>query len=185
MNTPTETKSVTLKPAPFGSVSSGTLRTQDLLSAFVSALEGLMLVNGEYFSRPENFVERDRLCDAIGEAQDCFIDCAIEKSDFGEIDPDKEETAEWLVNETLFDMLQSFAPPYTYFSAHPGDGADFGFWLSDIEDIRDQVEFVSSKEQEYPPSDFRGEWLHVNDHGNCTLYVRVADDRDNEIWSVV
>ena len=181
MTSPTETtpKPVTLKPAPLGSISSDTLRTQDLLSAFISALEGLMLVNGEYFSRPENFAERDRLLGAIGEAQDCFTE------DGDEIEPAKEEEAGELVNETLFDALQSFAPPYTYFSAHPGDGADFGFWLSDIEDIRDQVEFVSSKEQEYPPSDFRGEWLHVNDHGNCTLYVRVADDRDNEIWSVV
>lgn len=163
MNTPqtTETKpkgwtsieagkeTIALEPAPLGSISSGTLRTADLLSAFISALEGLMLVNGEHYSRPENREERDRLLNAIGEAQDCFA-----------------EDGQGIEGEKF-------------------DGADFGFWPVDIDDIKDQVEFVSSKEQEYPPSDFRGEWLHVNDHGNATLYARIADDRDKEIWAVV
>jgi hypothetical protein len=175
----TETKPpVTLKPAPLGSISWGTLRPVDLLSAYISALEDCQTMNGDYFSLPEHFAERDRLAAAIGEAQDCFT------ADGREIDPAQKETANWLVNETLPDMLDSFAPPFASFGAHPGDGADFGFWPCDIEDIKDQVGFCSSRKQEFPADGFTGEWLHINERGNATLYVRGADGRDAEIWSV-
>ncbi len=53
-----------------------------------------------------------------------------------------------------------------------------------IENAKEDVGFVSSKDQEYPEDDYEGEWLHVSDHGNCTLYVREAG-KDQEIWSVV
>lgn len=36
----------------------------------------------------------------------------------------------------------------------------------------------------YPPNDYEGEWLHVNDHGNCTLYVRTKGE-DKEVWGIV
>lgn len=165
--------------ATFGSISSGTLRDCDLLSAFTSELEWQIRRNGEFYSQPENFGERNRLNAIVGEAQDCFdedgkaIDCA------------KQEIADELINETLFNALNEFAPPYAYFGAHPGDGADFGFWLGDVEEIKEQVEFSSSEDQEYPADDFRGEWLHINERGNCTLYVRGEGGQDKEIWSAV
>jgi hypothetical protein len=58
------------------------------------------------------------------------------------------------------------------------------YLLADPESAREQVEFVSSKEQEYPGDEYQGEWLHVNDHGNATLYCR-TEGKDKEIWSVV
>jgi hypothetical protein len=167
-----------LKPARIGSVSHGTLRTEDLLSTFISELEGLMLVSGDYFSLPENRAERDRLCSLIGEAQDCFAE------DGETIEPDKGDIASELVNETLIGALQTFALPYCYFGTHPGDGSDFGFWPSDIEDIKEQVEFCSHVDKEYPDDDFIGEWLHINERGNCTLYLR-ENGTDKEIWSLV
>jgi hypothetical protein len=71
---------------------------------------------------------------------------------------------------------------------------DFGLYAN-VESAQEDCEFVSHRGQvsrhktqpvlsEYPPKDYTGEWLHVNDHGNATLYVR-QDGEDTEIWSVV
>ena len=63
------------------------------------------------------------------------------------------------------------------------------FLQVDVDNAKEEVEFVSSKENEYPPDSYRGEWLHVNDHGNATLYVRKDGCehgfKDEEVWSVV
>lgn len=167
-----------MKLATLGSVSTGTLRTEDLLSTFLRELERQIGRNGDFFSKPENFPLRDRLAGLIGESQDCF-------SDDGEaVREDREDVADELVAESLPDALSLFAPPYCYFGSHPGDGADFGYWLEDVERIKEQVEFVSSRAEEYPADDFTGEWLHINERGNCTLYVR-ENGKDREIWSVV
>jgi hypothetical protein len=173
------TEQIQIKPAQWGTICSGTLRDVDLLPAFTTELEYQLVRNGEYFSRPENFQERDRLNNLVGEAQDCFAENGED------IDESKRDVVDELINETLPDALCRFAPAYGYFGAHCGDGADFGYWAPDIEDLKEQLEFVSSKEQENPDSDFRGEWLHINDHGNCALYVRGEDGKDTELWSLV
>ena len=192
-------KTPAFKYARIGSISSGTLRTADLLSAYISTLEGLTLANGSWLSLPENHQTRDRYADLIGEAQDCFAENGED------IDPEKEDAASELVNEVFPEAFGDFCPSYVTFGAHPGDGADFGFW-ADVYAAREECEFVSWRSLEearragvetdpenadYPPADFRGEWLHVNDHGNCTLYVREDSDKtpsgytDRELWSVV
>lgn len=58
------------------------------------------------------------------------------------------------------------------------------FLCADIDGAKEDVGFVSSKDQNYPDDDYEGEWLHVSDHGNATLYVR-ENGKDREIWSVV
>lgn len=35
---------------------------------------------------------------------------------------------EYLLNEDIFDAMQDLSPEGHYFCAHPGDGADFGYW---------------------------------------------------------
>lgn len=59
------------------------------------------------------------------------------------------------------------------------------FLCADVDSAHEDVEFISSKDQDYPHDSFRGEWLHVSDHGNATLYVRGDNGEDKEVWSVV
>lgn len=58
------------------------------------------------------------------------------------------------------------------------------FLVVDVDGAQEDVGFVSSRHQDYPDDDYEGEWLHISDHGNCTLYVREKGE-DREIWSVV
>ena len=175
----------TIKPARFGTVSHDTLRTEDLLNAFASELEWQIRRNGDYFSQPENFAERDRLNALVGEAQDAW-------QEDGETLKDEDEAQE-MVNELQDALSDNFAPMYGYFGTHCGDGSDFGYWV-EIENVKEQVGFVSSRDQAEPEAAFRGEWLEVNERGNCTLYVREDNTTDafardgyvdREIWGIV
>lgn len=180
-----------IKWANIGTVSHGTLNTAHLLDRLGDELEWQIRRNGDYFSEPENFGERDKLNKLHGDSCDCF-------GDDMEILPDYELAAEDLLGE-IQDALEAFAPPYCYFGAHPGDGSDFGYWPMDMEEIKEQVGFCSVKslrdaerlgidtdpeDSSFPPEDFTGEWLHINERGNCTLYVR-ENGKDREIWSIV
>lgn len=86
-----------------------------------------------------------------------------------------------VVND-LFDALQEFAPPYGYFGAHPGDGSDYGFWM--YGDMQSDFDGLQVSDTSEVPRGYSGEVLHVNDHGNMTLY-RYARGRAYEVWGVV
>lgn len=98
-----------------------------------------------------------------------------DSEDYGQILSDDADAAVDFLND-LDDLL----PFCSYFFEN-----NCLFCLPNIEAAQDDVGFVSSRKQDYPDDDFRGEWLHINDHGNCTLYVRGNDGTDREIWSVV
>ena len=157
-----KTESIEIKPATLGSISQGTLGTEDLLSAFISELEWQVSRNGDYFSRPENFGDRDKLANLIGDAQDCFAE-----EDGNEIDESKEDEASELVNETLMDALNSFAGPYCYFGSHEGDGSDFGYWpsMSEIEELP-TYESTDAATEAGEENDYKV----VSDHGNVEIY---------------
>ena len=91
------------------SVSTATLREEDLIPAFEQVLDSA----GVSFDRPAS---ADKLL--AGKAL---------------LDEEWEDVAYYL-NETLFDLLNEIAPEGTYFGSHPGDGADFGFWSFDEEE---------------------------------------------------
>lgn len=70
------------------------------------------------------------------------------------------------------------------------------FLVANVEQAREEAAFVSggnpnekeslcNLKDEYPCEDFYGEWLHISDHGNATLYFRENPGDDREIWSVV
>lgn len=166
--------------ASLGSISSGTLRTEDLLSAFADALEDCVQVNADAWCSDAGRAQRDAYCALIGSARDCFDE------DGEEIDAEKQDSAEDLV-QALSDALQDFAPDYVYFGAHPGDGADFGYWLS--EDWQQQAEddgcLMVSDTSEVPDDFAGGLIVCVNDHGNATLYEQDLTGQRVEVWSCV
>ena len=97
----------------------------------------------------------------------------------------EETDAEWQheITDELHDALSEFAPPHCYVGYSDCEPGVSGCWPS-VESAKEDCGFVSSRDQDYPPADYRGEWLHVDDHGNATLYVR-DEHGDREIWSVV
>lgn len=146
-----------MKHAEFGSV--GTMRTEDLLSALSSEL------NYQLGRQPRSFARRE-LRKLINEA--------------GRVDPDSDDASE-VVSE-LFDALEQFAPPYGYFGAHPGNGSDYGYWL--IEDLEGCFDGLKVDDTSEVPADYSGEVMHVNDHGNITLYA-ARRGKLTEIWALV
>jgi len=111
---------------------------------------------------------------------------------------DSEDADEDLYEE-LFTALDEYSAPYFYFGAHPGDGADYGWWLSEgwdedfrtLDTITTQhdcgVEFGDSlkvSDLAEVPRWYRGEVAVVNDHGNVALYVKTCRTL-RAVWSVV
>lgn len=151
------------RKAEFGSISTCTLRTQDLIRAFTDELEHL-----EHGGTQAQEITRN-------------INESIWEDDN---DPywDSEDAQHTL--EELFDALNEYAPPYGYFGAHEGDGADFGFWpISEIFDNPEDpgVTKVNDLSEAIEP----GEYLVVNDHGNCTFGYVDDSGEFHEVWAIV
>lgn len=97
------------------SISHGTMRPQDVLPALLGAL-----------------VERDE--DAYEQCKHLIPAHASE-----------DDGAAWWTDEApghidaLFDALNDCAPAGLYFGAHPGDGSDYGFWMSE-DDMAERAE---------------------------------------------
>lgn len=156
-----------MRYASFGSISSGTMRTEDLLEAFTSELEYQVQQNAEAWCHDDGRAERDRYLALVKEAS--------------EADPEDEGAVE--IVSDLVDALTEFAPPYAYFGSNEGDGADYGYWLSS-----DAIEFsfdgLKVSDTSEVPADYSGEVLHTNDHGNLTLYV-ATDGELKEVCGLV
>ncbi len=148
-----------------GSISSGTMRPEDLIPAFLSAMKDEMLAGPRIKGHAKLWREIDKRSD---------------KADYYE-----SEDADWDL-EALFDALQEYAGPYFYFGAHEGDGADYGFWLSwdSINDAIKDGTILKVNDLADVPASYRGEVLDVNDHGNATLYIKTSRAM-REVWAVV
>lgn len=102
-----------------------------------------------------------------------FVFHGEENEDFSqELSEAADEAVDWLNEQEM--------PPYCSFYFEDNSL----FFSPSIDNAKEDVGFVSSREQDYPEMDYEGEWLHVSDHGNATLYVR-EEGKDKEIWSVV
>jgi hypothetical protein len=127
--------------ASIGTISHGTLRIEDLLETFAAELT--------YLAKQQETPDAEHLKLA---------------SEAESVDADSEEAA-YIVTE-LEDALNEYAPPYCYFGAHEGDGADFGFWP-----CMDAIEELPHVDDPVDVEKHRGEaCVFVNDHGNVTVY---------------
>ena len=153
------TRARRLRPiAQIGSVSSGTTRTEDLIPAFADVLRSVR--GGSKFrsliSRADR-LERDD--------EGYYADCDDSNDVLGE----------------LFSALNQVAPPYCYFGAHEGDGADYGWWPSELHDL-DVLTVADSSEL---PAGFVGDYAIVNDHGNVTMMRKTRGHAARELWGIV
>ena len=123
-----------------GSISTGTLRTEDLLEAFASTLQ-----------------QFNRTHPLLGEYLDIHANDAW----------DSDKAAD-LLNEGFFNALQEYCPPFVYFGTHPGDGADFGFW-PDIDTIQEIVNIAECDASQGISCPDDGVIVQVSDHGNVTV----------------
>lgn len=151
---------------PIGEISQGTLRTEDLLPDFASELESLA---------------KDKRTAATAEERAAHLRLCAEVDTVEDFDS---ENADDLLSE-VFEALDCYAAPYFCFGSSEGDGASFGFFLSSdaLDFAFDGLRVADLSEV---PDDYIGEVLHVNDHGNVSLYYR--DDTGpelHEVWAVV
>lgn len=94
--------------AEIGSVSSGTMRREDLVPCFLGVLEDLADGATDLTSAITSRIE--------------FADNDENYYDYYESDVSGFDL------EELSDALAEYAPKNCYFGAHCGDGADYGFW---------------------------------------------------------
>lgn len=163
-----------MKYASLGSISHGTMREEDLLGTFADELEDHVQRNAEAWCIDEGRAQRGNLLAIVNDARET-LECLENGEPRGDDAPE--------VLETLFDALQTFAPPYVYFGAHPGDGSDYGYWVS--EGLEDEFDGLKVSDLSEVPDDHEGEVLHVNDHGNVSLYVADGKGGLSEVWAVV
>ncbi len=145
------------RKARIGSISSGTLRSKDLLPAFAGELE---------------------LLDAAGR----YTGLVAESRS---VDADSDEAREVLGD--LEQALGELAPPYCYFGAHRGDGADFGYWPDWDAVEADRRDGTLASGDELPADGAAATYyLHISDHGNAELYAWDSPGRQwRSVWGVV
>ncbi len=145
-----------------GSVSSGTMRPEDLIPSFTWEMEHALktLRIGRK--------DRKRYVALVNEAN------AIE--DFDESDVDG-------VLDDLFDALDELAPPYCTFGANESDGACYGFWPC-INDGNDELTRLVAGD-EITRDHWGEDVLIVNERGNMECGHVDLRGRFHEFWSCV
>jgi hypothetical protein len=148
-------------------VSEATLRTEDLLPAFLSALDDVL--EASTFLPGADAPERVR---RVGEVQSLLGEIERRMDGEGYYGSDVAECD----LEAVTELLEEYAPEGLYFGAHEGDGACFGFWA--VEDDSDDHEHVWGPVEE---ARFTG-----NPHRSCQvpgcreITLDLSDDDSDE-----
>lgn len=145
-----------------GSVSEGTLRTEDLLDTFAGELAyhmKRMRLTREQRKRFTYYLKEyhNRAGDVIAN-----------------------HIADRMLDD-LQDALTEIAPPYAYFGTAGGDGACFGFWPAIDLHHCDEPERIAEITREHWGCDV----VLVNDHGNAECGYVDKRGKFHEYWSCV
>tara|TARA_R110002012_G_scaffold306476_1_gene511211 strand:- start:203 stop:700 length:498 start_codon:yes stop_codon:yes gene_type:complete len=158
-----------------GSISEGTLKTEDIGNNLIWHMDRLDLDNTD-------LVLFKKL-----------------KKEFSEeiehLEESEEEYSEKLENifDEIKEIADNYTPDYCYLRMHENDGADFGVWVVSelFEDTRqgsyDGMVYrstVHTNGVDEPVPEEYSHYLAVNDHGNCTLWSRDGDSW-KECWAIV
>lgn len=157
----------------FGSISTGTHKPDDLITAFADELERLCKEE-----RPGNIQLSD---------QTRFEHLEMVEQAREALEPDDQENLFDIVNE-LQDALGEWCPSFVYFGTIKGDGADFGFWpdINALEEaVTDGEVLKVSDTAEVTAENAKDIIMHVNDHGNVTLYTCKLQPDLQELWACV
>lgn len=166
------------RPFQLGTVSSGTMRLEDLIPALASECLRLDVewppgIECGTYIEYSNYPAND------------LVVCA-------EDDPYwQSEEALWDM-DALFDALNSACPPFVYFGSHPGDGADYGFWpdMESLDDARRDAGEPSDIGRYIHDSGYmllpdENVWVHVSDHGNVAILTNDDGHPGHIIWDCV
>jgi len=150
-----------------GSVSSGTMRDEDLLDTFAAELSynmKRMRLSHDTRKRFNTLLRDCRNCEPLLHDDD---------------DVASSNLAGDLVTE-LFEALDEIAAPYSYFGANEGDGSDYGFWPC----IGDELPRIMAVEP-IPRICWGEDILLVNDHGNVECGHVTLRGKFKSYWSCV
>lgn len=146
---------------PIGSVSTGTLKTDDLARAALDAID--MLRDYGYCGRNESAAARRDLWEVVENAD---VDYA------GDVINDAEM------------FIDAHCPDYVRYGSHEGDGACIGFWVS-FDSLEEDRRDGLLPDFEKIPKGFTGLAVNVTDHGNVSLLYFARGRLVRSIWSVV
>jgi len=143
-----------------GTVSYGTMREEDLISAFLCECASIRLNKSE--RKAVNDIKKRAYAgdtESYYNSEDANDDCM-----------------------ELFALLDAYCPAYCYFGAREGDGCDYGCWPM-IDIAIEELPTIQDATRHY-----RGYMVNISDHGNMTLYNRVSFGhgyKDIEVWGIV
>ena len=155
-----------------GTISEGTLRTEDIGASLIWHLDQINLDTNDFDTYRKLKLEFSTA--AYGLMTKC--DSHIEH-----------------IYDEMKAIADNYLPDYCYLGMNIGDGADFGVWPDDalFEDTTqgsfDGYVYRSTIEtnsvEEHVPAGY-SHYLAINDHGNCTLWARNGDTW-KECWAIV
>lgn len=154
---------------PIGTISHGTMRPEDLIPAFIAALDSLHLEAGQ----------RATLRACRNEWRSAL---SLTRRKPGRWEGMYYDMIDNLMEE-LWIMMGDHCPCYCNFGSHEDDGSDYGVWI-DHDAMEEDRRTGDLPETRYVVPGYSGPAVSVSDHGNITLY-EYTRGRARVVWSIV